>query len=93
MAYEQRDNSGSVFVNNRKEKDSHPDRTGTAMIDGVEYWVSGWIKQGKNGQFLSLAFKKREHDENRQASERKQSYGDVKGRANAQRDMDDSIPF
>ena len=60
MAYEQKDNSGTLFVNDRKEKDSQPDRTGTALIDGVEYWVSGWIKQGKNGQFLSIAFKRRD---------------------------------
>ena len=58
MAYEQRDNSGSIFVNDRKEKDTHPDRTGTAMIDGVMYYVSGWIKQGSKVQFLSLAFKR-----------------------------------
>lgn len=60
MAYEQRDNSGSMFVNDRKEKDTHPDRTGTAMIDGVMYYVSGWIKQGSKGQFLSLAFKRKD---------------------------------
>lgn len=60
MAYEQRDNSGSIFVNDRKEKDTHPDRTGTAMIDGVMYYVSGWIKQSAKGQFLSLAFKRKE---------------------------------
>jgi hypothetical protein len=60
MAYEQRDNSGSVFVNDRKETDKHPDRTGTAMIDGVMYYVSGWIKQSAKGQFLSLAFKRKD---------------------------------
>jgi hypothetical protein len=60
MAYEQRDNSGSIFVNDRKEKDTHPDRTGTAMIDGVMYYVSGWLKQSAKGQFLSLAFKRKE---------------------------------
>lgn len=71
MAYEQRDNSGSMFKNDRKEKDTHPDRTGTAMIDGVMYYVSGWIKQGAKGQFLSLAFKRKEQDQpQRSISER-----------------------
>ena len=55
--YEQKDNSGSLFPNERKETDKHPDRTGTALIDGKEYWVSGWIKDGKKGKWLSLAFK------------------------------------
>jgi len=60
MAYEQKDMSGTLFINDRKDKDTHPDRAGTALIDGVEYWVSGWIKSGQRGQFLSLAFKKKE---------------------------------
>jgi hypothetical protein len=55
---EQRDNSGAVFVNDRKESDNHPDRTGSAMIGGVEYWVNGWIKKsGDKPPFLSLSFK------------------------------------
>jgi hypothetical protein len=63
MAYEQKDNSGSIFVNDRKEKDNHPDRTGTALIDGTEYWVSGWLKKTKDGKpFLSLAFKAKDTD-------------------------------
>src|SRR5215469_11895115 len=58
MAYEQKDNTGSVFANDRKTEDTHPDRTGTAKIDGVEYWVSGWLHKTKKGQpYLSLTFK------------------------------------
>lgn len=58
MPYETRDNSGSLFVNDKKEKDSHPDRSGKAMIGGVEYYVSGWLKESAGGKkFLSLAFK------------------------------------
>jgi hypothetical protein len=60
MAYEQRDNSGSLFRNDRKETEKHPDRTGTAQIDGVMYYVSGWLKTGSKGQFLSLAFKRKD---------------------------------
>lgn len=54
---EQRDMNGVMFPNDRKEKDSHPDFTGTAMIGGKMYWVSGWTKSGSRGDFYSLAFK------------------------------------
>jgi len=61
MAYEMKEMSGSLFVNSKKEKDTHPDRNGTALIGGVEYWVSGWIKETKSGdKWLSLAFKPKE---------------------------------
>lgn len=60
MAYEQKPNSGSLFRNKKKEKDSHPDRTGSALIGGVDYWVSGWIKESEKGQWLSLAFKEKD---------------------------------
>jgi hypothetical protein len=57
MAFERKDNSGAVFNNERKEKDTHPDRTGDAVIDGKAYWVNGWLKKDKNGKpFLSLSF-------------------------------------
>jgi len=56
------DNSGAMFVNDRKLQDNHPDRQGSATIDGVEYWVSGWIKEGTGGKpkWMSLAFKRKE---------------------------------
>jgi hypothetical protein len=57
MSYEQKDNTGSIFVNERKERDTHPDRTGTALIDGKPYYINAWIKEGKTGKFLSLSFK------------------------------------
>jgi len=58
--YEQKDFSGSIWVNDRKDQDTHPDRTGSAKIDGVGYWVNGWLKKTKDGKpYLSLSFKKK----------------------------------
>lgn len=61
MAYEQRDNSGSLFINDKREKDTHPNMNGSVMIDGKEYWISAWTKERNNGEkWLSLAFKPKE---------------------------------
>lgn len=58
MAYEQRDNSGALFRNEKKETAKHPDRTGSATIGGVAYWVSGWNEESAEGKkYVSLKFK------------------------------------
>lgn len=49
MAYEIRNNSGSMFKNTRKEKDTHADMSGEIMVDGKLYWLNGWRKIDKNG--------------------------------------------
>ena len=60
MAYEMKDNTGSLFKNEKREKDTHPNATGSCLIDGVEYWISAWTKEGAKGKFQSLAFKRKE---------------------------------
>ena len=50
-------NSGALFPNDRKEKENHPDLTGSAVVDGKEYWFKGWKKSSKAGKaYLSVAF-------------------------------------
>lgn len=57
MAYEQKENSGSLFKNDKKTSDSQPNAKGEAKIGGVVYWVSAWTKKDKNGNpWQSLAF-------------------------------------
>ena len=58
--FKQRDMSGVLFKNDRKEKDSHPNAKGTALIDGVEYYISAWTKDGQKGKFQSLSFERKE---------------------------------
>lgn len=55
MAYVQKENSGSLFKNDRKEKETHPDYKGDINIGGKNYWISAWVKEGKNGKFFSLS--------------------------------------
>jgi len=52
---EKRDNSGVLFKNDKKEQEKHPDYKGSIMVDGNEYWLSAWIKEGKSGKFMGLA--------------------------------------
>ena len=59
--YEPKDLSGTLFKNDRKEKESQPDYKGTALIAGREFTLSGWVKQSKTGgKFLSLSFTPKE---------------------------------
>ena len=74
MPYDQRENTGSIFINEDKPKDGAnpgwPDRTGKAMVDGVMYWVNGWLKKTKDGNsWLSLAFKRMDKQPNPQAQD------------------------
>jgi len=49
-------NSGTFFVNDRKEKPNHPDYNGKINVEGKEYYLKGWKKTAKSGvNFLSLA--------------------------------------
>ncbi len=58
MAYEQRDNSGSLFKNDKKESENHPDYNGSAMVNGTEMWMSAWLKTSTSGKkFMSFSFK------------------------------------
>ena len=60
MSFEQKDMSGAIFKNAKRTKDTQPNATGTCMIDGVEYYISSWTKEGKKGKFQSLAFKRKQ---------------------------------
>lgn len=81
MAYQPKDNSGSLFKNDRKEADTHPEYKGTALINGVEYWMDAWINESSSGaKYMSLKFKAKQASSGR--GESRQPYDD-----------DESAPF
>ena len=52
----QKNNTGTLFLNDRKTETKHPDYTGKAVINNKPYWVSAWIKVGKSGKkFISIS--------------------------------------
>lgn len=58
MAYEQKDMTGVLFKNDRKRDGRNdPDFQGSATVNGESFWLSAWVKEGKNGEFFSLALK------------------------------------
>jgi len=55
MAYEQKDNSGSMFIEDVGNT-NRPNFKGSIRVGGVDYWISGWNKVSKNGkEFISLS--------------------------------------
>ena len=80
MSYQQKPNSGSLFKNERKQKDTHPNATGTALIECpcckavVSYFVDAWTKEGSKGKFQSLKFKPKERQQRQEQQSNSDSY-------------------
>lgn len=78
---------GSIFRNNYKTKENQPTHKGDCKIDGVDFWISAWTNEGKNGKYFSLKFEKKEE---------KYQTGAGHGSDAIQpdpEDFDDDIPF
>ena len=58
--YQQKDNTGALFANDKREKETQPNAKGSAMIDGVEYWVSAWTNTSSKGsKYQSIKFERK----------------------------------
>jgi len=87
MAYEVKPNTGSLFKNENKATDSHPDYKGSGLIEGVgEVWLDAWINTAKDGsKYMSLKFKAKEaRGGSAQPTPQAPGFAD---------DLDDSVPF
>jgi len=49
-------NSGVLFKNDDKSSEKHPDYKGSLNVNGVDYWLSSWLKTSKAGaKYMSLS--------------------------------------
>lgn len=100
MAYEHKPGQGTLGKAKEKKKETSPDMSGKIkLLDGREYWLSGWIKKASNGgEFYSLSI-----------GQEVQAYGGGgysqshtpfppqdahnQGKSNGFSDLDEDIPF
>lgn len=80
MAYVPKEGSGSLFKNDRKVSENHPDYTGTILVNGKEHFLSAWVKEGKSGKFFSVSIGKEKLPKEAQVAPKKEL-------------DDDSLPF
>lgn len=99
MAYDN-DMSGILTKNDRKTTDKHPTHRGSCEINGVQYWISAWVKEGRDGtklagqKYFSLSFQAK--DEQPAAAPAAAPKAAAKPAPTGFHDMDDdsdSIPF
>jgi uncharacterized protein (DUF736 family) len=78
-------NRGGLFKNDDKQQDNHPDYKGSLNVNGVDFWISGWLKTSeKTGKkFMSLSVKPKEAAPVKKASKPSSGFDD----------FDDSAPF
>lgn len=76
-------NKGTLGRNDRATSDSHPSHKGSINIEGVEYWLSAWVKESARGKFFSLSVKPKD-PALKGAAGPKVSFAD---------DLSDEIPF
>lgn len=95
-----RENSGALFRNDRREKDTHPHMTGTINVDGRDYWLSAWTKKNEDGSFKLISLSVKPKEERNQQADRKKAFGNEqprRGQPTAQDTLDefadDQIPW
>lgn len=57
-------NRGSLFKNDKKESENHPDYRGSIDVGGTVHWISAWLQETTAGQkYFSLSVQPQEKKE------------------------------
>jgi hypothetical protein len=99
MAYDN-NNTGMLAKNERmREGKKDPEYTGFVTVDGQEYWLKAWLREGKEGsrmegkKFFSLALDPKEAQAPAPRAARPAAPARPARPAPQHDDMDDDLPF
>ena len=54
-------NSGALFKNDKEGNENRPDYKGSINVNGVDFWLSSWLKTSKAGnKYMSLSVQAKE---------------------------------
>lgn len=85
-------NRGALFKADKQGNEKRPDYSGSLNVNGQEFWISAWIREGQKGKFMSLSVKPKEQQQERRPPPQRNSYAEQSGGSRFA-DMDDDIPF
>ena len=76
------ENRGALFKNERRDDEKFPHYKGSLNVEGVDFWISAWLKESKDGaKFMSLSIKAKDQKEAKQPTKR------------SSKDFDEDAPF
>lgn len=94
MAYEKKSGDISIFRNDRKEKDTHPDYRGVGLgLNGEKIKVALWLKKDRNGNTFMAGKIEPDAYERSGDSDRPRQMSGPKGVDDSRYDLNDDIPF
>ena len=71
------ENRGALFKNERRDDEKFPHYKGSLNVEGVDFWISAWLKESKDGaKFMSLSIKAKDQKEAKQPTKRSPKYFD-----------------
>lgn len=86
-------NRGVLFKNDRQTKDTQPGYTGSLNVDGVEYFLDAWVKEGQKGKFFSVSVKRKDKQDLPSQRSSRSPAPAPRGGGSGFDDMDSEIPF
>lgn len=85
--------SCNLFKNTRRENDRQPEYRGDGKDEaGTEYWISAWVKEGKNGKYFSVSIQPKEQQSRTEPERRTYKAGDPVPESYQEPSKDD-LPF